>query len=156
MKSFTFRTCSLRQWYRLPPQWRRRRPRRSRASCCLDQRRQGLQRLAEDRRSVQQEERYRRYGRASGKGRRSGQVPAGGRPGKGPDIWCWPHDRMGEWAQSGLIVPINPSKKVHDAIEDTAWNAFKFQGKTWGYPISVEAIGLIYNKALVKTPSQEL
>jgi len=72
--------------------------------------------------------------------------------GKGPDIWCWPHDRMGEWAQSGLIVPINPSKKVHDAIEDTAWNAFKFQGKTWGYPISVEAIGLIYNKALVKTP----
>jgi len=72
--------------------------------------------------------------------------------GKGPDIWCWPHDRMGEWAQSGLIVPINPSKKVHDAIEDTAWNAFKFQGKTWGYPISVEAIGLIYNKALVKAP----
>ncbi len=72
--------------------------------------------------------------------------------GKGPDIWCWPHDRMGEWAQSGLIVPINPSKKVHDAVEDTAWNAFKFQGKTWGYPISVEAIGLIYNKALVKTP----
>jgi len=72
--------------------------------------------------------------------------------GKGPDIWCWPHDRMGEWAQSGLIVPINPGKKVHDAIEDTAWNAFKFQGKTWGYPISVEAIGLVYNKGLVKTP----
>jgi len=57
--------------------------------------------------------------------------------GKGPDIWCWPHDRMGEWAQSGLIVPINPSKKVHDAIEDTAWNAFKFQGKTW--PLEVIA-----------------
>jgi len=49
--------------------------------------------------------------------------------GKGPDIWCWPHDRMGEWAQSGLIVPINPGKKVHDAIEDTAWNAFKFQAR---------------------------
>jgi maltose/maltodextrin transport system substrate-binding protein len=72
--------------------------------------------------------------------------------GKGPDVWCWPHDRMGEWAQSGLIVPVSPSKKVRDEIEETAWKAFGFQGKTWGYPISVEAIGLVYNKALVKTP----
>jgi maltose/maltodextrin transport system substrate-binding protein len=72
--------------------------------------------------------------------------------GKGPDVFCWPHDRMGEWAKSGLIVPVNPSKKVRDEIEETAWKAFNFQGKTWGYPISVEAVGLIYNKALVKTP----
>jgi maltose/maltodextrin transport system substrate-binding protein len=71
--------------------------------------------------------------------------------GKGPDVWCWPHDRMGEWAQSGLIVPINPSKKVRDEIDETAWKAFGFQGKTWGYPISIEAIGLIYNKAMIKT-----
>ena len=72
--------------------------------------------------------------------------------GKGPDVWCWPHDRLGEWAQSGLVVPINPSKKVMDEVEQTAWNAFTFQGKLWGYPLSVEAIGLVYNKALVKTP----
>ena len=72
--------------------------------------------------------------------------------GKGPDVWCWPHDRMGEWAKSGLIVPINPSAKVRGEVEETAWKAFGYQGKTWGYPISVEAIGLIYNKALVKTP----
>jgi maltose/maltodextrin transport system substrate-binding protein len=72
--------------------------------------------------------------------------------GKGPDVFCWPHDRLGEWAQSGLVVPISPSKKVHDDIEDTAWKAFGYQGKTWGYPLSVESIGLIYNTALVKTP----
>lgn len=72
--------------------------------------------------------------------------------GKGPDIFCWPHDRMGEWAKSGLIVPVSPSKKVRDGVEDTAWKAFGYQGKTWGYPLSVEAVGLIYNKALVKTP----
>jgi maltose/maltodextrin transport system substrate-binding protein len=72
--------------------------------------------------------------------------------GKGPDVWCWPHDRLGEWAQSGLVVPINPSKKIMDEVEQTAWNAFTYQGKLWGYPLSVEAIGLIYNKALVKTP----
>jgi maltose/maltodextrin transport system substrate-binding protein len=72
--------------------------------------------------------------------------------GKGPDVWCWPHDRMGEWAKSGLIVPISPGKKLRDEVEESAWKAFGYQGKTWGYPISVEAIGLIYNKALVKTP----
>ena len=72
--------------------------------------------------------------------------------GKGPDVWCWPHDRIGEWIQSGLIVPVTPSKQIKDDIEQTAWNGFTVGGKVWGYPLSVEAIGLIYNKDLVKTP----
>jgi len=74
--------------------------------------------------------------------------------GKGPDIFCWPHDRAGEWAKSGLIVPIKPRQAVHDAIEDSAWEAFKYQGRTWGYPLSIEAIGLIWNKAMLKASSK--
>lgn len=72
--------------------------------------------------------------------------------GKGPDILCWAHDRVGEFAQSGLIVPVRPGKRIRDEIEDSAWQAFNYQGQTWGYPISIEAIGMLYNKALVKTP----
>ncbi len=72
--------------------------------------------------------------------------------GKGPDIFCWAHDRAGEWAKSGLIVPVKPPKRVRDAIEPATWTAFTYQGKIWGYPLSIEAIGLIYNKALIKTP----
>lgn len=72
--------------------------------------------------------------------------------GKGPDIVCWPHDRAGEWAKSGLIVPIKPPRRVRDEIEDSAWKAFTYKGQVWGYPLSIEAIGLIYNKALVATP----
>ncbi|HEY8975679.1 MAG TPA: maltose/maltodextrin ABC transporter substrate-binding protein MalE, partial [Burkholderiaceae bacterium] len=72
--------------------------------------------------------------------------------GKGPDIFCWPHDRAGEWAKSGLIVPIKPRRAVHDAIEESAWQAFNYQGRTWGYPLSIEAIGLIWNKAMLKEP----
>ena len=72
--------------------------------------------------------------------------------GKGPDIVCWPHDRAGEWAKSGLIVPIKPPRQVRDEIEDSAWKAFTYKGQVWGYPLSIEAIGLIYNKALVATP----
>jgi maltose/maltodextrin transport system substrate-binding protein len=72
--------------------------------------------------------------------------------GKGPDIFCWPHDRVGEWAKSGLIVPVQPPRRIRDEIEASTWQAFTWRGKVWGYPLAIEAIGLIYNKALVKTP----
>ena len=72
--------------------------------------------------------------------------------GKGPDIFCWPHDRVGEWAKSGLIVPIKPPRSVREPIEESAWKAFTYRHQVWGYPIAIEAIGLIYNKALVATP----
>ena len=70
----------------------------------------------------------------------------------GPDIVLWPHDRFGEWAQGGLILPVEPSEAIKASILPTAWDAVTFGGKTWGYPVFVEAISLIYNKALVPTP----
>ena len=72
--------------------------------------------------------------------------------GKGPDIMCWTHDRVGEWAKSGLLVPIRPNQRIRDEIDDSAWRAFTYRGQVWGYPLAIEAIGLIYNKALVPTP----
>jgi maltose/maltodextrin transport system substrate-binding protein len=72
--------------------------------------------------------------------------------GKGPDIWIWPHDRIGEWITSGLLQPVTPSKDVRAGILPLAWNAFTVGGKTWGYPMSVEAVALVYNKDLVATP----
>ena len=72
--------------------------------------------------------------------------------GKGPDIFCWAHDRVGEWAKSGLIVPISPPRRIRDEIDDAAWKAFTYRGQVWGYPLAIEANGLIYNKALVPVP----
>ena len=74
--------------------------------------------------------------------------------GKGPDIMCWPHDRVGEWAKSGLVVPVRPGKRLRAEIDDAAWSAFTYRGQTWGYPIAIETVGLIYNKALVPTPPE--
>lgn len=71
--------------------------------------------------------------------------------GKGPDIFCWPHDRTGEWARSGLLVPVHPPKRVRDEIDESAWKAFTYKGKIWGYPLSIEAVGLVVNRDLVKT-----
>ena len=72
--------------------------------------------------------------------------------GKGPDIWIWPHDRIGEWIAGGLLQPVTPSKKVVADIDPLALKAFTVGGKVWGYPMSIEAVALVYNKALVPTP----
>jgi len=72
--------------------------------------------------------------------------------GKGPDIWIWPHDRAGGWARSGLISPVAPSRTLRQAIEPLAWQAWQMQGRTWGYPLAIEAVALIVNRALVATP----
>ncbi|MFC4259997.1 maltose/maltodextrin ABC transporter substrate-binding protein MalE [Marinobacter lacisalsi] len=72
--------------------------------------------------------------------------------GNGPDIFIWAHDRFGEWAQSGLIVPVTPSESVKDGIFDFTWDAVTWNGDIYGYPMAVESIGLIYNKDLVKEP----
>ena len=72
--------------------------------------------------------------------------------GKGPDIWIWAHDRIGEWIAGGLLQPVTPGKKAQADIDPLAWKAFNVGGKTWGYPISIEAVALVYNKDLVATP----
>jgi maltose/maltodextrin transport system substrate-binding protein len=72
--------------------------------------------------------------------------------GDGPDIVIWAHDKFGEWSAAGLISAVEPSAEIKDGIFDFAWDAVTFDGKTWGYPIAVEAVGLIYNKDLVPTP----
>lgn len=72
--------------------------------------------------------------------------------GQGPDIFIWAHDRFGEWAAGGLITPVEPSDAIKANTFDFTWDAVQFGGNTWGYPISVEAVGLIYNKDLVPVP----
>ncbi|QTP56294.1 maltose/maltodextrin ABC transporter substrate-binding protein MalE [Billgrantia sulfidoxydans] len=74
--------------------------------------------------------------------------------GQGPDIVIWAHDRIGEWAQSGLLAPVSPSTDFRKRYFDFTWDATLWNGEHYGYPISVEALGLIYNKALVETPPE--
>ncbi|UWR00664.1 maltose/maltodextrin ABC transporter substrate-binding protein MalE [Rhodobacteraceae bacterium S2214] len=72
--------------------------------------------------------------------------------GDGPDIVLWAHDRFGEWANGGLISPVQPSASWSEDILPAAMGAMQFDGKTWGYPLAVEAVTLIYNTDLIETP----
>jgi maltose/maltodextrin transport system substrate-binding protein len=72
--------------------------------------------------------------------------------GKGPDIFIYAHDRMGEWAAAGILHAVNPTAAFAQDIAPLAWQGFGLRGRLWGYPYALEAVNLIYNKALVATP----
>ena len=72
--------------------------------------------------------------------------------GDGPDIVLWAHDRFGEWAAGGLIQAVEPGDDFVAGNISSAWDAVQFSGKTWGYPVAVEAVALVYNKDLIDSP----
>ena len=72
------------------------------------------------------------------------------RAGKGPDVMIWAHDRLGEWADAGLLLPVDADPAFTNRIFPKALQAFTHRGRLWGYPIAMESPGLIYNKALVR------
>jgi maltose/maltodextrin transport system substrate-binding protein len=81
---------------------------------------------------------------------------AAAQSGKGPDIFFWAHDRIGEWADAGLIKPLEIKDDFKAGFLPMAWDAVTHNKQIWGYPISLEAVSLIYNKKLVtgKLPTQ--
>ena len=71
---------------------------------------------------------------------------------KGPDIVIWAHDKVGEWADGGLIAPVEISDEFGHKFFPKAWEAVRHEKRTWGYPIALETVTLIYNKRLLGAP----
>jgi maltose/maltodextrin transport system substrate-binding protein len=72
--------------------------------------------------------------------------------GKGPDIAMWAHDRIGEWADSGIIAPIDVSEEFRNKFLPKGWEGVTYKQKIWGYPVGLETVTLVYNKKLVDGP----
>lgn len=72
--------------------------------------------------------------------------------GEGPDIIIWPHDMFAGWVESGLLAPVVPSDKIRQELADFTWHAVTVDGQVYGYPITVEAVSLLYNKDLLPEP----
>jgi maltose/maltodextrin transport system substrate-binding protein len=78
--------------------------------------------------------------------------PMAAQAGKGPDVVIWAHDKVGEWADGGLIAPIDVPENYQKKFYPKAWQAVTHGGQIWGYPIALETVTLIYNKALLDGP----
>ena len=77
--------------------------------------------------------------------------------GKGPDIFFWAHDRIGEWADAGLLKPLKIKEDFKAAFLPMAWEAVTHKKQIWGYPLALECVSLIYNKTIVTgTPPAQL
>ncbi len=74
---------------------------------------------------------------------------AAAQSGKGPDIVFWAHDRIGEWADAGLLKPLEIKDDFKANFIPMSWDAVTHNKQIWGYPLALEAISLIYNKKFV-------
>jgi maltose/maltodextrin transport system substrate-binding protein len=74
---------------------------------------------------------------------------AAAQAGKGPDIVFWAHDRLGEWADSGLLKPLEIKDDFKADFIPMSWDAVTHNKQIWGYPIALEAVSLIYNKKFI-------
>ncbi len=73
--------------------------------------------------------------------------------GGGPDLLIGPKDWIGELAQAKLIAALDDSAQQAglNNLNKAAVDANKFQGKTYAFPESTEAVALFINKDKVKT-----
>jgi arabinogalactan oligomer/maltooligosaccharide transport system substrate-binding protein len=74
--------------------------------------------------------------------------------GNGPDLFIYPQDRIGDWADAGVIEPIE--FWVDDARADrftpASLDAMAYKGSLWGLPMAVKALALYYNPDIVPVP----
>ena len=82
--------------------------------------------------------------------------PMAAQAGKGPDVVVWAHDKVGEWADAGLIRPVEVSSEFSRKFFPNAWQAVLHRGSIWGYPIGLETVTLIYNRNLISSPPTDL
>lgn len=69
--------------------------------------------------------------------------------GEGPDIIVGAHDWVGELALNGLLEPIPQSAIELDKFAPSGIQAFTYEGKLYGLPYAIEAVGLFYNRDYV-------
>jgi arabinogalactan oligomer/maltooligosaccharide transport system substrate-binding protein len=72
--------------------------------------------------------------------------------GQGPDMLARVDDSLGRLADRGIIVPLDQyisRSFLESTYNKAAAQGLEFNGKVWGVPEAVEAITIMYNKALV-------
>ena len=74
--------------------------------------------------------------------------------GNGPDLFIFSDDRIGAWAESGIIEPIEfwVDDALADRFEDQATRALAYRGSLWGLPLAVKSLAMYTRTDLVKQP----
>lgn len=79
----------------------------------------------------------------------SDKLALDGPAGKGADIVVWPHDKLGQTIEQGLLWELPEDRLDLSNFTASAVDAMRYQGKLYGIPYAVEALALIYNPDLL-------
>lgn len=75
--------------------------------------------------------------------------------GVGCDVFVQPHDQLVTSANSGLILEVDYyTDFIKQNFADSTLPGVTYEGKIYGFPLSVKTPALFYNKALVKEPAK--
>jgi arabinogalactan oligomer/maltooligosaccharide transport system permease protein len=74
--------------------------------------------------------------------------------GRGPDLFIFAHDTIGDWAEAGILQP------MEGAVEPTVLKGFLdetlppliYRGKLYGLPLAFKSTALIYRTDIIRTP----
>ena len=72
--------------------------------------------------------------------------------GQGPDLFIHAHERVGDWANSKLIEPVDEEETSLDRFVPVTVDALTYEEEVWGLPLAFKSVALFYNKALVDQP----
>jgi len=74
--------------------------------------------------------------------------------GNGPDLFIYPQDRIGDWADAGILEPVEfwVDDARADRFSDEALAAMAYEGSLWGLPMTVKSLALYYRADLVAEP----
>ncbi len=74
--------------------------------------------------------------------------------GNGPDLFIYPQDRIGDWADAGAIEPLE--FWVDDALADhftrRSLAAMAYKGSLYGLPVAEKSLALFYRTDLIAQP----
>ncbi len=76
--------------------------------------------------------------------------------GEGPDLVLAGNDRLGEWAEAGIIQPIDELATPSTAILPIALQSVRLAGQTFGVPQSLSQVALFYNRDKLPEPPATL
>jgi arabinogalactan oligomer/maltooligosaccharide transport system permease protein len=77
--------------------------------------------------------------------------------GHGPDVFIFAHDRVGAWADSGLVAPLDGylEPALLDRFIAKTVDPLRYRGQVWGLPAAFKSAVLFYNRDLVPEPPQD-
>jgi maltose-binding protein MalE len=74
--------------------------------------------------------------------------------GNGPDLFIYPQDRIGDWAEAQIIEPLEfwVDDVRADRFSDVSLEAMAYKGSLWGLPMAVKSLALFYRPDIIDAP----